>query len=158
MFPRKSRTTPSTVFGVLNGPNLNRIGKSRAIEHYGATTYEDLEQELMELAETHEVEVMCFQSHEEGKLIELIHNHDHQVAGWIINPGALMMYGYSLADAIEDSTNLFIEVHISAIYRREPKRHHSVLSPYCYGQISGLGTTGYKLALLALIELTDSAD
>lgn len=150
-FARKARKA-AVVFGVLNGPNLNQLGRTRPAEHYGSTTYAELLQELTELAEAHQVELRCFQSHEEGKLIEFIHEHESVVAGYIINPGALMMYGYSLAEAISDSAHEFIEVHISAIYRREAHRHHSVIAPYCFGQISGLGITGYKLALLALIE------
>lgn len=151
-FARKVRKPAPVVFGVLNGPNLNQLGVRRPVEHYGSTTYTELLQELTDLAAAHQVELRCLQSHEEGKLIEFIHEHESVVAGYIINPGALMMYGYSLADAISDSAHGFIEVHISAIYRRESQRHHSVIAPYCLGQISGLGVTGYKLALLALIE------
>lgn len=154
MFQRKSTKSSRQVFGVLNGPNLNRLGIGRSTDHYGTTTLDDLDRELKELADSHDADVLCYQSHEEGKLIEYIHCHDDKVSGWIINPGALMIHGYSLADAIEDSGKVFIEVHLSKIYQREKKRHLSVLSPYCYGQITGLGTLGYKLALLGLVEIS----
>lgn len=152
MFSRKSPQKARRVFGVVNGPNLNRLGIGRSAEHYGTTTLDELEDQLSQLADAHECHLLFYQSQHEGQLIDFIHNHDDQVDGWILNPGALMMYGYSLADAIEDATAPVIEVHISQIARRESKRHHSVLADVCLGQISGLGITGYKLALLAFLD------
>ncbi|MCY4380475.1 MAG: type II 3-dehydroquinate dehydratase [Proteobacteria bacterium] len=153
MFSRKKQSLEKT-FGLLNGPNLGRLGFGRSTEIYGPTTLADIEQSLKELAKSNDCQMICFQSQSEAKLIDYIFAHEKQVLGWIINPGALMMSGYSLADAIEDSYQIFVEVHLSKVFSREEKRHNSLISPYCYGQIIGFGPLVYELALLALIDAT----
>ncbi len=136
---------------LINGPNLNRLGK-REPEHYGQTTLEDLEQDLSKYAKEHNVQLECFQSNHEGSIIDAIHEaQDKGTAGIILNPGAFTHYSYAIRDAIASITRPVIEVHISNVHAREEFRHTSVTAPVTKGQIVGLGIQGYFLALTALI-------
>lgn len=133
---------------VLNGPNLNRLGK-RQPEVYGATTLGDVEKQLLERADELGVSVECRQSNYEGELIGWV--HEAADAGWpvIINPGGFTHTSVALRDALAEVADGagFIEVHISNVHAREEFRHHSYLSPIAIGVIAGLGTRGYALAL-----------
>lgn len=133
---------------VLNGPNLNRLGK-RQPEVYGSTTLAVVEKQLREQAEQRGVEIECRQSNYEGELIDWVHEAADN--GWavIINPGGLTHTSVALRDALVELNDHhgFIEVHISNVHAREPFRHHSYLSPIAIGVIAGLGTDGYGLAL-----------
>lgn len=133
---------------VLNGPNLNRLGK-RQPEVYGSTTLAVVEKQLREQAEQRGVEIECRQSNYEGELIDWV--HEAADSGWavIINPGGLTHTSVALRDALVELNDHhgFIEVHISNVHAREPFRHHSYLSPTAIGVIAGLGTDGYGLAL-----------
>lgn len=133
---------------VLNGPNLNRLGK-RQPEVYGSTTLAVVEKQLREQAELRGVEIECRQSNYEGELIDWVHEAADN--GWavIINPGGLTHTSVALRDALVELNDHhgFIEVHISNVHAREPFRHHSYLSPIAIGVIAGLGTDGYGLAL-----------
>lgn len=137
------------LIGVIHGPNLNRLGE-RSPHLYGTTTLREINCSLQELAHELSLRVLCYQSNVEGYLIDHIQKCDPDVRGWIINPGALMMSGYSLADALSDTRHPVIEVHLSQIFARETYRHHSVISSRCLGVITGLGAHGYLLALRAL--------
>ncbi|RNE49239.1 type II 3-dehydroquinate dehydratase [Corynebacterium alimapuense] len=133
---------------VLNGPNLNRLGK-RQPEVYGTTTLADLEQLIEQRAQALEVSVRCRQSNHEGQLIDWVHEAaDH---GWpvIINPGGFTHTSVALRDALAEVADGagFIEVHISNVHAREPFRAHSYLSPIALGVIAGLDINGYLLAL-----------
>ncbi|MGB3259513.1 type II 3-dehydroquinate dehydratase [Paenisporosarcina sp.] len=131
----------------LNGPNLNRLGK-REPSIYGHETLEDLEQMMITRGKQSEVHVQCKQSNHEGQLIDWLHDaEDDDIDGIIFNPGAYTHTSYAIRDAISSITVPVIEVHISNIHSRESFRHQSVLAPVCVGQISGLGTFGYTLAL-----------
>jgi len=131
----------------LNGPNLNRLGK-REPSIYGSETLDDVEKNLLESVEDQEIRLEFKQSNHEGQLIDWIHEaEDNGVKGIIFNPGAYTHTSYALRDAIASINVPVIEVHISNIHKREPFRHHSVLAAVCEGQISGLGTYGYHLAL-----------
>lgn len=138
---------------VLNGPNLNRLGR-RQPEVYGSTTLADVEKLIAERAVTLGVEVECRQSNHEGDLLDWAHEAaDH---GWavIINPGGFTHTSVALRDAlaeVADGTG-FVEVHISNVHAREEFRQHSYLSPIARGVIAGLGVTGYLLALEYLAE------
>jgi len=131
----------------LNGPNLNRLGK-REPAIYGYETLEDLEQTMKNRGKQSEIYVQCKQSNHEGELIDWLHDaEDDEIDGIIFNPGAYTHTSYAIRDAISSITVPVIEVHISNIHSRESFRHQSVLAPVCVGQICGLGTFGYTLAL-----------
>lgn len=133
---------------VLNGPNLNRLGK-RQPEVYGSTTLADVESMIKDKAEALSVTVDCKQSNHEGELIEWVHEAADN--GWpvIINPGGFTHTSVALRDALAEVSDGagFVEVHISNVHAREEFRHHSYLSPIARGVIAGLGIKGYLLAL-----------
>nr|VDG63545.1 3-dehydroquinate dehydratase [Streptococcus thermophilus] len=132
---------------VLNGPNLNRLGK-RQPEIYGETTLADIEARLKAYAGDR-AEIYFRQSNHEGVLIDAIHNAVDNDWPVIINPGGFTHTSVALRDALvelQDGPG-FIEVHLSNVHAREPFRHHSYLSPIAIGVIAGLGADGYELAL-----------
>ena len=136
---------------ILNGPNLNRLGK-REPEIYGHETLEDVEIKLTKLASDHNMQVSFFQSNTEGILIDRIHDAaDDGTDGIIFNPGAFTHYSIALRDAIASVSVPAIEVHISNIHNRESFRQTSVIAPVCIGQLTGFGTDGYELALHAFL-------
>jgi len=135
---------------VINGPNLNMLGKrSKAI--YGDKTLPELDTFLRKEGESLGIEIISFQSNSEGALIDFIQKYSVKASGIIINPGALTHYGFSLRDALADSGLPVIEVHLSNIYVREEWRAKSVIAPIAKGQISGLGWRGYVAALRTLV-------
>lgn len=136
---------------VLDGPNLNLLGR-REPEIYGAHTLADVGRRLGALAETLGCEVEQRQSNHEGQLVDWMHEAWGTRDGIVLNPGAFMMYGYALRDAIAGIEPPVLEVHISNIYARESFRHHSVLAAVTLGMVSGLGVLGYEIALRALVE------
>ena len=134
---------------LLNGPNLNRLGK-REPGIYGVKSLEDLENQMVALGTKFQIEVICFQSNHEGELIDKLHEaEDTGVDGIIFNPGAFTHYSYAIRDAIAGINCPVIEVHISNVYERETFRHKSVIAPVAMGQIAGLGLIGYELAFEA---------
>ncbi len=135
---------------VVNGPNLNMLGK-RDKETYGEKTLAEIDSLMREQGETLNVEVVTFQSNSEGALIDFIQQQADSTDGIIINPGALTHYGLSLCDALADTKLPIIEVHLSNIYAREEWRAKSVIAPIAKGQISGLGWRGYIAALRTLV-------
>ena len=135
----------------MNGPNLNRLGK-REPDIYGYETLEDIEQSLKQMVRDESVELSFFQSNIEGELINRIHDAaDEGVRGIIFNPGAFTHYSIALRDAVSSVGIDVIEVHISNVHKREAFRQQSVIAPVCMGQITGLGTNGYLLALQAFL-------
>lgn len=134
---------------ILNGPNLNRIGK-REPDIYGHETLEDVEKKLKAIAKEQSITLDFFQSNTEGVLIDRIHEAaDNEIDGIIFNPGAFTHYSIALRDAIASVDVPAIEVHISNIHTRELFRQTSVIAPVCIGQLTGFGTDGYLLALQA---------
>ncbi|WP_186575817.1 type II 3-dehydroquinate dehydratase [Aquibacillus kalidii] len=135
---------------LLNGPNLNRLGK-REPGIYGSRTLQDIEQTVSDLVQTYGYKMDAFQSNHEGELIDRIHEADGVYEGIIFNPGAYTHTSVALRDAISSIEVPVIEVHLSNVHSREEFRHTSMLAPVCKGQIVGLGDQGYKLAALALL-------
>ena len=141
---------PQPKIVVLNGPNLNMLGR-REPAIYGATTLAEIEARLHERAQAAGLTLHCVQSNHEGVLIDTLQSEAWDCAGVIINPGALTHYGLALRDALASLSAPIVEVHLSNVYRREPFRHTSVVAPIATGQIAGLGWRGYLLALEWLI-------
>jgi len=139
-------------FLLINGPNLNTLGK-RQPHIYGTLTLKEIEARVAERAAERGVELRPFQSNHEGTLIDFIQAEAEEAQGIIINPGALTHYSLALRDALEDCGLPFIEVHLSDIHAREPFRRHSVMADIAAGQISGQGWEGYLRALDALAAL-----
>ncbi|PWW30524.1 3-dehydroquinate dehydratase [Cytobacillus oceanisediminis] len=138
---------------LLNGPNLNLLGK-REPGVYGNETLKNLEENITSLGGAHQIEVSCFQSNHEGELIDRLHlANEDGTKGIIFNPGAFTHYSYAIRDAIAGIQVPVIEVHISNVHSREEFRHTSVIAPVAHGQIVGLGFKGYELAFYALIDL-----
>lgn len=138
---------------VLNGPNLNRLGK-RQPEVYGATTLADVEALIADEAARLGVAVEFFQSNNEGEMLDRIHAAADQGHAVIINPGGWTHTSVALRDALAEVADGqgFVEVHISNVHAREPFRHHSYLSPIARGVIAGLGIEGYLAALRYLTQ------
>lgn len=135
---------------IINGPNLNNLGK-RDADHYGSITLADIEERVAARAEELGVQVSFYQSNHEGAIVDWIQAESGNATGIIINAGALTQVGYSILDALLDSKLPVVEVHISNIHAREEFRRHSVIAPYAVGQIAGLGWLGYIYALDSLV-------
>jgi 3-dehydroquinate dehydratase II len=134
-------------YGLLHGPNLDRLGK-REPEIYGHGTLGDLEKRVRDEAAGLGATVECFQSNHEGALIEQIAKWtDAGVVGLIFNPGAFTHTSVALRDALAGSGVPCVEVHLSNVYKREEFRHKSLTAAACVGVISGLGVEGYVAAL-----------
>ncbi len=136
---------------ILNGPNLDRLGK-REPEVYGKATLADVEAALRaEFGERARLEF--FQSNHEGALVDRIGAlADAKIDGIVINPGGLTHTSVVLRDALAGSALPVVEVHISNIYKREPFRHHSYTAPTAIGVITGLGIEGYFAAVRFLLQ------
>ena len=136
---------------IVNGPNLNRLGK-RDPTQYGTQTLADVEAAVAARASELRVDVSFFQSNHEGAIIDFLQTESDSADGIIINPGALTHYGLSLRDALADTTLPIIEVHLSNIHAREKFRSVSVIAPVARGQIAGQGWKGYISALDLLVD------
>lgn len=135
---------------VINGPNLNMLGK-REPHIYGNATLEDLECFIRDTFEN-KIDIEFFQSNHEGCIIDKLHESNDIFDGVVINPGAFTHYSYAIYDAIKSININCVEVHISNIHQRqEDFRKKSVTAGACIGQISGFGFYGYILAINAII-------
>ena len=136
---------------IINGPNLNLIGK-REPEVYGSETLDEIMEWLEASPEMREHELEHFQSNHEGAIIDRLHNAMGQSDGIIINPGAYSHTSYAIRDAITSVGIPTMEVHLSDIHNREEFRRVSVISPVCVGQISGMGKKSYLEGLKKLLK------
>jgi len=135
---------------VLNGPNLNLLGK-REPTIYGHLTLEDINKMLEDEAKKLNVSLSCVQSNHEGVLVDSIHNALNHHQGILINAGAYTHTSVAIRDALAGVAIPVVEVHLSNIYRREEFRHHSYIASIAIGQISGFGAESYRLGLQALV-------
>ncbi|NQY87520.1 MAG: type II 3-dehydroquinate dehydratase [Colwellia sp.] len=131
---------------VLNGPNLNMLGK-REPEIYGAQTLNEIISQLTQQAQIKEIELSHVQSNAEHELIKAIHQAFQKIDFIIINPAAFTHTSVALRDALLAVDIPFIEVHLSNVHAREKFRQHSYLSDIANGVICGLGAQGYSYAL-----------
>jgi 3-dehydroquinate dehydratase-2 len=147
----------SRIVYVLNGPNLNLLGK-RQPKIYGHETLADVEAECRRIAAELRLEIEFRQSNAEFQLIDWIHEARERAGGIVINPAAFTHTSVAILDALNTCEFPIIEVHISNVHRREAFRHHSYVSMVASGVIAGFGTQGYPLALQRLARLIDEAE
>lgn len=138
---------------VLNGPNLNLLGK-RQPEIYGKTSLGDIEKQVRALAKDLGVEVEFRQSNSEGELVTWI-QEANRFGAIVINPAAYTHTSLALRDAISAVGIPIVEIHISNIHKREPFRHHSYIAEVAVGQIAGFGVNSYLLGIRAAAELVE---
>ena len=130
---------------VVNGPNLNLLGK-REPATYGTASLWDIENELKKKFSG--VQFEFFQSNSEGAIIDALHKTiGGAFDGVIINPGAYAHYSYAIRDAVSALSIPVVEVHLTNVHAREEFRRNSVIAPVCKGVIAGLGAVGYELAV-----------
>jgi 3-dehydroquinate dehydratase II len=140
---------------VLNGPNLNLLGK-RQPAIYGHETLADVEAECRRVAAECRLDLEFRQSNAEFEIIGWIHEARERAGGIVINPAAFTHTSVAILDALNTCEFPIIEVHISNVHKREAFRHHSYVSLAATGVIAGFGTQGYPLALLRLVRLIDA--
>ena len=141
--------TTKTVL-VLNGPNLNLLGR-REPAVYGAHTLDDVRGLCVDTCAQHGFDLDFRQSNHEGDLVDWIQEAGDKAAAIVINPGAYSHTSIAIHDAIRAVAPLPVaEVHLSNIHAREPFRHVSMVAPVAVGMICGFGPLGYSLALQAL--------
>ena len=136
---------------ILNGPNLNLLGK-RQPEIYGRLTLEEISREIRSLAKQLSVTVEIRQSNNEGELVDWIQQAPAQFGAIVINPEAYTHSSVAMRDAIIAAGIPAIEIHISNIYKREDFRKHSYIAGVAVGQITGFGVQSYLLGLRAAVE------
>lgn len=139
---------------VLNGPNLNLLGK-RQPHIYGHTTLADVEAECRALAGELKLELRFHQSNREYEIIDWVHEARETAGGIVINPAAFTHTSVAVLDALNAFDGPVFEVHISNVHKREAFRHHSYVSLRADGVIAGFGIQGYALALRRLATLID---
>jgi 3-dehydroquinate dehydratase-2 len=137
---------------IINGPNLNLLGK-REPEIYGSETFEDYFENLQKRFP--QVELHYYQSNVEGELINKIHEVGFSFDAILLNAGGYTHTSVAISDAISGVNTPTLEVHISNIYKREEFRHKSIISKSCVGMISGLGLKGYELGVLYFLNSPD---
>ncbi|AMD59025.1 type II 3-dehydroquinate dehydratase [Rhizobium pusense] len=143
----------SNIIIVINGPNLNMLGK-REPGIYGGKTLKDIENDCLQAGADLGFAVEFRQSNHEGVLVDWLHEAGERAAGVVINPGAYSHTSIALHDAIRAISTPVVEVHISNIHAREEFRHKSMVSPAAKGMVCGFGPYGYVMALHALKNIT----
>ncbi len=140
-------TTHCKPIYILNGPNLNRLGR-REPDIYGTVTLAEIEADCRSAAGERRVEFR--QSNSEAQLIDWIHEAIDEGVGIIINPAAFSFTSIAILDALKMFPGPIVELHISNIHRREPHYHHSFVSKVATAVIAGLGPQGYPVAVRAV--------
>ena len=146
----------SRIVAVLNGPNLNLLGK-RQPEIYGRETLADVEADCRRVGAELGLDIEFRQSNREYEIIDWIHGCRGRAAGIVINPAAFTHTSVAILDALHAFEGPIIEVHISNVHKREEFRHHSYVSGVASGIIVGCGTQGYELALRRIATLIGEA-
>tara|TARA_B110000014_G_C19946935_1_gene489991 strand:+ start:128 stop:568 length:441 start_codon:yes stop_codon:yes gene_type:complete len=141
---------------VVNGPNLNNLGK-RDESHYGSESFSEVITSIEQFSKELGIEVKFSQSNSEGELISFIQKESSTSDGIVINAGALTHYGLSLKDSLIDAHIPLVEIHISNIHQREEYRRTSVVEPVAIGQVAGFGTSGYLYAMELLVNYLENA-
>lgn len=134
---------------IINGPNLNLLGK-RENDIYGNETFNDFFEKLQE--KFSRVELYHFQSNIEGEIIDKIQETGYRYDGIILNAAAYTHTSIGIADAVKAITTPVVEVHISNTFSREDFRHKSYISPNAKGVIVGFGLQSYELALQSFVK------
>jgi 3-dehydroquinate dehydratase II len=147
----------SRLIYVLNGPNLNLLGK-RQPAIYGHETLADIERECRRIASEHNLDIVFQQSNREYEIIDCIHAAREGAAGIVINPAAFSHTSIAILDALNAYDGPVIEVHISNVYKREAFRHHSYISSRADGVIAGFGSQGYQLAIERIVWLIEAME
>lgn len=145
----------SNLIYILNGPNLNLLGK-REPDVYGHDTLDDVERACAEVGTGYGLTVKLLQSNHEGRIVDWIHEAREHAAGIIINPAALTHTSVAVLDALNTFEGPVLEVHISQVHKRESFRHHSYVSHRADGVIVGFGIEGYALAMRRMGTLVGS--
>ncbi len=133
---------------VINGPNLNMLGK-REPGIYGVKTLDDINADLVKKFEGR-VTLEFYQSNCEGDIITAL--HESTADGIVLNAGAYTHYSFAIHDAIKSIASPVVEVHLSNVYKREEYRHKSVIASACIGSICGFGEDSYRLGIEALLK------
>lgn len=155
MSPRRSGKAPSVRrILVLNGPNLNLLGR-REPDQYGRMTLKQIEDELRSFASSRGAEIRFVQSNHEGALIDAIQNAIGWADALVVNPAGFTHSSVALRDAIVAADIPTVEVHLSNIYRREEFRHQSLIADVAVGQITGFGAFSYLLGMQAALHLLE---
>ena len=136
---------------VINGPNLNLLGK-REPEHYGTASYRALLDTIRSCAAAAGVRVKTVQTNHEGRIVDIIQKAPKQYDGIVINPAAYTHTSIAIYDALKAVGLAAVEVHLSDIQSREAFRRHSYISPACLATIAGKGFAGYREAIDMLVE------
>ena len=144
----------SRIVYVLNGPNLNLLGK-RQPAIYGYETLADVEADCRRVGGELKLEIEFHQSNAEYQIIDWIHEARERASGIVINPAAFTHTSVAILDALNTCEFPIIEVHISNVHKREEFRHHSFVSKRADGVIAGFGTQGYLLGLRRVAKLLD---
>ena len=140
---------------ILNGPNLNRLGK-REPHVYGSTSLQEVEQICRQRAATRGHTISFHQSNSEAEIIDWIHDGIDSASGIIINPAAFTHTSVAILDALNMFDQPIIELHISNPHKRESFRHHSFVTFAATGLICGLGVNGYPLAVEAMVDMLEA--
>ena len=135
---------------LINGPNLNLVGK-REPSIYGSQTLEEIQEELLDVARELDAKLEFFQSNSEGEMIDCIQKSVGFIDGILINAGAYTHTSIALRDALLGVAIPYVEIHLSNTYSREEFRHKSFLSDKALGLVCGFGAMSYQLALQGIV-------